>query len=124
MNLLSRLFRYKPQNPYYTKLKKSLASGNFSLGIKSAYFLFGIPYNKTDVESLKKAIIENKLNEVKERNPYNVQVDNVELYLVEDENAKFYIIFLLDPYELYSSESILDIMPVESKNFDKEIIFP
>lgn len=124
MNLLSRLFRYKSQNPYYTKLKKSLTRGNVSIEIKSAYFLFGIPYQETDIDKLKKAIIENKLNELRESNSYNVQVDNVELYLVEDKNAKLYVIFLLDPYELYSSESILDIMPVESKNFEKEIIFP
>lgn len=124
MNLLSRLLNRKKQNPYYIKLNESLIRKGVNIDIKSAYFLFGIPYNESNFEELKKAVAENRIKEIKENRPYDVRLDNIELFLIQDADDNRYIIFLLDPYELYETEQILEIMPVETKDFEKEIIFP
>jgi hypothetical protein len=92
--------------------------------LKRAYFVFGIPYTDINLDKMKQAIAENRLNELKERISYNVNVDNIELYLLEDVNDRFYLVLLLDTYELFSAENILEIIPVVSTNFEKEIIFP
>lgn len=124
MNLLSRLIKNKKQNPYYKKLSKSLVRQGFNINIKRAYFMFGIPYADTSLDEIKGAIADNRLRELKERMPYNVNVDNVELYLLEDMKDSVSIVLLLDPYELYSAENVLEIIPVVSTNFEKQIIFP
>lgn len=124
MNLLSKLLNRKKQNPYYIKLKRSLMRKGVNIDIKRAYFMFGIPYSDTNLDEMKKAIAENRLDELKERISYNVNIDNIELYLLEDVNDSIYLVLLLDTYELYSAENIIEVIPVLSTNFEKEIIFP
>ncbi|MBN9352314.1 MAG: hypothetical protein J0H55_16670 [Chitinophagaceae bacterium] len=124
MNSLSKLIKKKKQNPYYKKLSEVLTKQGINIDIKRAYFMFGIPYTDTSLDEIKVAIADNRLNELKKRMPYNVNVDNVELYLLEDVNDNVSVVLLLDPYELYSAENILEIIPIVYTNFEKEIIFP
>lgn len=124
MNLFNILKRDKKQNPYYKKLSEVFLKQGLNLKIRKAYFLFGIPYTDKSVYEIKQAIANETLNNLREKRPYNVNVDNVELYLLEDVNDKTSIVLLLDPFELYSSENIIEIIPVTYTNFEKEIIFP
>jgi hypothetical protein len=113
------------QSAYYKKLSKSLIRQGYNKNIVRAYFLFGIPANVTSTAEIKIAIINNKLNDLKAMKPsYDVNLDNIELYLIEETNNQFSIVLLLDRFELYATEDILEIIPVESSNFEKEIIFP
>jgi hypothetical protein len=124
MNLISKLIGNKKLSAYYKKLSKSLIRQGYNKNILRAYFLFGIPYNATIAAEIKSAIINNKLNDLKAVKPsYDVSLDNIELYLIEETNNQFSIVLLLDRYELYTTEDILDVIPVDSSNFEKEIIF-
>ena len=118
------LFNNNKANPYYVKLRKCLKRKHIEKDIATAYFLFGIPHSANNLEIIKKAIAENKLDEVRQNISYNVQVDNIELYLIEYSNTDKYILLLLDPYEIYTREDILEIIPVSNTNFKKEIIYP
>ena len=125
MSILNRLMKKSDnKNPLYIKLKKAILKQKFKIDIKSAYFLFGIPYSISNLEIMKKAISENTLSELKKKVLYDVLQDNIELYLIEDSNDKLYMILLLDPYELYERESIIEIIPVNNKDFEMEPIFP
>lgn len=123
MSFLENLFYNKKVNPYYVKLRKRLKEKHREKDIVTAYFLFGITYSTDNLEEVKKAIAENKLDELRQNISFNVQVDNIELYLVEYANTDKYIILLLDPYELYTREDIIEIIPVSNTNFEKEIIY-
>jgi hypothetical protein len=124
MNLFNRLQRGKKQNPYYKKLSEVLSKQGLNLNIRKAYFMFGIPYTDESVHEIKQAIVNKTLDDFRDKRHYNVNVDNIELYLLEDVNDKTSIALLLDPFELYSSENIIEIIPVTYTNFEKEIIFP
>ncbi|WP_126249188.1 hypothetical protein [Chitinophaga rhizosphaerae] len=123
MNFLKKIFNPENRNPYFIKLRKSLERNGISIRIRNAYFLFGIPYSEIGIEEIKTAIREKSLSEFKGKYRFDVKVDNIELYLVENTIGEFCIILLLDPYELYREEEILEIIPVNSTNFEKELIF-
>jgi len=125
MSILNKLMKKNVNNnPLYIKLKEALLRQEFKIDIKGAYFLFGIPYSISNLEMMKQAVLSNTLSEVKKNVLYDVLQDNIELYLVEDSNDKSYMILLLDPYELYETETILEIIPVNNKDFEMEPIFP
>lgn len=121
MNIFDKLFRKRgKENAYYIKLRRSLLQNKFNKEIRSAYFLLGVPNTSANLASLKKAISDNSLTMLKKTIPYDVKRDNLELYLIKDNSNNYYFIILLDPIELYEGEQVLDIMPVNDRNFDLE----
>lgn len=123
MSFLENLFHNNKANPYYVKLRKCLKEKHIEKDIATAYFLFGIPRSANNLEVIKKAIAENTLDKLRQNISYNVQVDNIELYLIEYTNNDKYIILLLDPYEIYTREDILEIIRVSNTDFKKEVIY-
>ena len=113
------------QNPLYIKLCQCLKRHRFNLKIKSAHFLLGVTYSKTNLEEIKQAVIDDSLNDLKARKSYDVRVDDIiEVYMIEETNKNLSILILLDPFELYTPEIVLEILLVGVLNVDKEEIFP
>jgi hypothetical protein len=118
MNIFQRFFRgTKDQNPYYIKLNKTLLRSGEKIKVNKAYFLLGLPDSFENRRDLKDAIARDTLKKLKDLKAYDVAVNNLELYFIEDA-SKCYLVVLLDPYELYESEQILEVIPVGGKNFD------
>jgi len=122
MIFLKKLLR-KKENPYYTKLRTSLQRKKVHFKISSAYFLFGLPNREGIVSEIKKAIADNKLNHLKQSESFDVTKDNIELYLLKDIDHNFLLVLLLDYYELFIPEEVIDIIPVHSLDIEKELIF-
>ena len=111
-------------NPVFQKLSSCLKRSAYSINISKAYFLFGTPYSQSVVSNLKNAITKNQLDLYRKQSvSYDTLVDNIELYLVENDENRFFIVFLLDYYELYYCEEILDIFPVENIDCEKDLIY-
>ncbi len=111
-------------NPVFQKLISCLKRAAYSINISKAYFLFGTPYSQSVVSNLKNAITKNQLDLYRKQSvSYDTLVDNIELYLVENDENRFFIVFLLDYYELYFCEEILDIIPVENIDCEKDLIY-
>ena len=124
MNILNKLINsLRNENPYYTKLKKALLRQKFQINIKAAYFLFGIPDSEMNLKMIKKDNSENALSEINKLIFYDIKMDNIEIYFVEDIYNKFYLILLKDPVELWEAETIIEIIPVKSKEYKMESIY-
>ena len=126
MSIFGKLFKKdKAENAYYSKLSKSLLKKGFTNKIRTAYRLVGIPNSFENLNRLRKAILENSFNKLRNTIPFDVMRDNLELYFVEDDKNECYLVILLDPYELLESEQILEIIPTNKKSFciEPEIIY-
>jgi hypothetical protein len=91
--------------------------------MSKAYFLFGLAYHENIISEIKNAINNNELKKVKNSSTYDVTKDNVELYLLQDNNENLLIVILLDYYELTTPEKIIDAIPVQIVDVEKELIF-
>ena len=126
MSIFGKLFKKdKAENAYYSKLSKCLLKKGFTNKIRTAYRLVGIPNSFENLNRLRKAILENSFNKLRNTIPFDVMRDNLELYFVEDDKNECYLVILLDPYELLESEQILEIIPTNKKSFgiEPEIIY-
>ena len=86
--------------------------------------MFGTPCSQNTFFEIKNAIAKDELDLYSSSTAlYDVSVDNIELYLIETISNQFCIIILLAPFELYSQEEILDILPVFKINFKKDLIY-
>lgn len=112
--MFNRIFKKrKEEDPFYIKLKKSLSKHNFTTAIKKAYFIFGLPNTVSNAEALKRSLFcSSDLKYLMATAQYDVKVDNLELYLVEDVGDRHYFIILLDPYEVFETEKVLEIIAV------------
>ncbi len=122
MNLINALLR-KKENPYYIKLRNCLLRQKITYQMSKAYFLFGLAYHENIISEIKNAINNNELKKVKNSSTYDVTKDNVELYLLQDNNENLLIVILLDYYELTTPEKIIDAIPVQIVDVEKELIF-
>jgi len=121
MSIFGKLFKKdKAENAYYSKLSKSLIKRGFTNKVRTAYRLLGIPNSFENLDKLKRAILANRLKDLRDTTPFDVMRDNLELYLVEDDKNECYFVILLDPYELLESEQILEIIPTSKTNLDIE----
>ena len=126
MNIFQWLFRSAEKlNPYYIKLHKALLKKGLDIKVNRAYFLLGLPDSIENRQELRDSIAHNALKRLKDSKAYDVTVNNLELYFIEDEDNRACLIVLLDPYELYESEQILEVIPVKAKDFefDRELIY-
>lgn len=124
MNFLSGIIEKKDGNVFFQKISRCLKRQYPEINVIRAYFLFGTPYSECTFFDIKNAITKNELDVFRKNSIlYDVRVDNIELYLIEKEYNLFSIVLLLDTYELYCQEEILEIISVENIDFDKDLIF-
>ena len=123
-NFISRIIHKKYKNPLFLKLNDCLKRQYPEIALKQAYYLFGTPCSQNTFFEIKNAIAKDELDLYSSSTAlYDVSVDNIELYLIETISNQFCIIILLAPFELYSQEEILDILPVFKINFKKDLIY-
>jgi hypothetical protein len=114
------------QNPYYKKLKRILDYQKVIHVYDKIYFLGGFEYSEDIYSKFIESMNEGKMKQFLDSVKYNTQKDNVELYLIED-NESSYLLTLLDPLELLSGEQVLDIIKSPRINIDDasyEQIYP
>ncbi len=114
----------KKKDSRYQMLKTALNKQDININVKSAYFIFGVPYSESNLDLIKKNISIAGLEKIKERFSYNVQTDNIDIFLVEDIQERWTIILLLDRYDYLAGDPVIDVIPTLEFNYEKEIIFP
>jgi hypothetical protein len=114
----------KEKDSRYQMLKTALNKQDININVKSAYFIFGVPYSESNLDLIKKDISIAGLEKIKERFSYNVQTDNIDVFLVEDIQEGWTIILLLDRYDYLAGDPVIDVIPTLEFNYEKEIIFP
>lgn len=97
------------ENPYYKKLRKSLASQKALSQYKRIYFLGGFEYSDDIYSRFKEHLNAGELKSFFQITRYNAQGDNVELYLIENDEST-YLLTLLDSFELLNGEQVLDVI--------------
>jgi hypothetical protein len=102
------------ENPFFTKLKRVLSKDIKLESIRSIYYLGGFEYSKNGYEKARAAILSGNLNSFLKSISYNVQQDNIELYLM-DFGLRRSIVMILDPVELYQRETVLDTFQIEEE---------
>ncbi len=123
---IKKIFRQEPKekDSRYQMLKTALIKQKININVKSAYFIFGIAYSESNLDLIKKDISIAGLERVKERFSYNVQTDNIDVFLVEDIQERWTIILLLDRYDYLAGDPVIEVIPTSEFNYKKELIFP
>jgi hypothetical protein len=109
MKALKRFFK-REQNPFFVKLEKINCRHGFAKRIEKAFYLGGFVYSLENYERALKAVSKGKLNQFLSKVHYNTLEDNVEVFLIQNENMQYKIITILDPLELYQREEVLDMI--------------
>jgi hypothetical protein len=123
---IAKMFSHEPKekDSRYQMLKTAFTKQNLKINVKSAYFIFGVPYSESNLDLIKKDISIAGLERIKEQFSYNGQTDNIDVFLVEDTQEGWAIILLLDRYDYLAGDPVIDVIPTSEFNFEKELIFP
>jgi hypothetical protein len=123
---LVKLFRQgsEEKDPRFLMLKTALEKQKIDLEIKSAYFILGLPFSQENLQLIKKDISVTGLKLIKEKQSFDVLLDNIDIFLVEDLHTNWSIVLLLDRYDYLLGDPIIEIIPTLEFNYDKETIFP
>lgn len=114
------------QSPYYKKLKRVLDSQKLISKYNKIYYLGGFEYSDSIHTQFKEYLDTGKLKEFLENAKYNAQGDNIEIYLIENNETNF-LLALLDPLELFGGEQILDIIKsprIKLEEVKHELVYP
>lgn len=111
-------------NPYYTKIKKVVLSLDDMRAIK-IFYVGGFVYDKVRYRDFKYLTDLESINKFLSLHKYNAQMDNVEIYLIQDSNNQFHILNILDSVELLNGVRALDVyqFSVDTGNIPFSIIF-
>jgi hypothetical protein len=110
MSWLKRLFDMQDHDPYYIKIKTALHKMEIDKNIAEAYYLGGCVYSSENYKNILLSIANNTLFQFLNKEKFDVQKDNMELYLISYRNDEKKLIVLCDPYELYQTEEILKVI--------------
>jgi hypothetical protein len=95
-----------------------------------AYYLFSVLYSdgwwlENNVARVRKAVLDHTLNLIWERrHPDNHDDDNIDIFFLEDKKGKCSIVLLHSSLTLLGEETVLDMIPVNRKDYEMTQIYP
>lgn len=107
------LGKKQQENPRYSLLKRLISKDANLKKISKGYHIGGFVYDERIYENVKSASKNGDLHRVVRELQSNTQKDNVEIYLLKNYQEEWKIVLLMDYFELYTSEEILDVLPLK-----------
>lgn len=124
--MINKFFK-KNENPYFSKIKKTLKGYKKISQIYRIYFVSAYLYSDENLLMIKQGFSTENIDLTKSLQTFNSDMDAVEIYGLEYKNGSKEILLVRDPVELYEPEEIIHSYSI-SKSFwnsiEKEQIFP
>ncbi len=115
MNWIKHLIHKQRRNPLLKKIERFLAASDLKNNLAEIFYIGGCEYNEESYKQMLLAISSNNLRLFFDRIAYDTQKDDLELYLLKYKSAEPKLVILLDPFELFETERILNILPATEK---------
>jgi hypothetical protein len=130
---MKQTFKWNPLEStegLYDNLELALWDELYGSKKHKAYYLFSVLYSEgwwaeNNVEMIREAILNHSLHLIWERrHPDNHDDDNIDIYFLEDAQGKSSIVLLHSSLTLVGEETVLDIIPVNRRDYEMTQIYP